>query len=114
MSDEKKPFHNPFGALAGLRDGLPAGKAPKAKEKKVPPKCVVRLERAGRRGKEVTLLEQLELTAAEREAWLKALKGALGCGGSVEEENLVLQGDHRERAKDWLVQRGVKQVVVGN
>jgi hypothetical protein len=24
MSEEKKPFHNPFGALAGFRDGLPA------------------------------------------------------------------------------------------
>jgi translation initiation factor 1 len=86
----------------------------KSKKKKAPSKCVVRLERAGRRGKEVTLLEQLELPPTEREVWLKALKGALGCGGVVEADNLVLQGDHRERARDWLVKRGVKQVVVGS
>jgi translation initiation factor 1 len=117
MSDEKKPFNNPFGGLAGLKDALPAGPAPKpAAEKKapVPPKAVVRLERAGRRGKEVTIIEQLELTTPAREAWLKQLKGSLGCGGSVEGEALVLQGDHRERAAKWLTERGVKKVSVGN
>lgn len=116
MSDEKKPFNNPFGALSGLRDGLPQGAAPKekpAKTPKAPPKAVVRMERAGRNGKEVTVIEQLALSAKEREVWLKALKGALGCGGSVEDESLVVQGDHRERVARWLEQRGVKQISVG-
>lgn len=116
MSDEKKPFHNPFGALAGLREGLPQGKAPvePKKDPKVPARAVVRLERAGRRGKEVTLIEHLELATAEREVWLKQLKSALGCGGAVEDEALVLQGDLRERAAAWLEKRGVKKVTVGN
>lgn len=117
MADEKKPFHNPFAALQGLKDALPKGpepKAPAAKEKKPPPKAVVRMERAGRRGKEVTVIEQLALSATEREAWLKALKATLGCGGSVEDEGaLVLQGDHRERVVDWLTKQGVKQISVG-
>lgn len=53
MSDEKKPFNNPFGALGGLREALPQGqvKAPKEEKQKLPPRAVVRLERAGRRGK---------------------------------------------------------------
>ena len=74
MSDEKKPFNNPFGALGGLREALPQGK-PKAErpEKKPPARAVVRLERAGRRGKEVTVIEHLELPTAEREVWLKEL-----------------------------------------
>jgi translation initiation factor 1 len=117
MSDEKKPFHNPFGALGGLRASLPQGPAPKANaqsaQKKAPPKAVVRMERAGRRGKEVTVIEQLELPAAQREAWLKELKTALGCGGALEDDALVLQGDHRERCAKWLEKKGVKRVSVG-
>jgi len=114
VSDEKKPFNNPFGSLQGLKDALPPGKPPKPKEKKAPPKAVVRMERAGRNGKEVTVIEQLELSPKDREAWLKALKGALGCGGSIEEEGaLVVQGDHRERVKAWLEKQGVKQISVG-
>jgi translation initiation factor 1 len=117
MSDEKKPFHNPFGALAGLKDALPQGPAPKpaaaAAKTSGPARAVVRLERAGRRGKEVTVIEHLELPAKEREAWLTALKGAMGCGGGLEGEALVLQGDHRQRAAQWLERKGVKKVTVG-
>lgn len=116
MGDEKKPFNNPFGALGGLREALPTG--PEKKEvpakQKLPPRAVVRLERAGRRGKEVTIVEHLELPGGEREAWLKELKSALGCGGALEEEALVLQGDLRERAAKWLEKRGVKRVTVAN
>ena len=117
MSDEKKPFHNPFGGLAGLKDALPKGPEPKpekAEAKKAPPRAVVRLERAGRRGKEVTVIEHLELPPKEREAWLTALKGALGCGGGLEDDALVLQGDHRQRAAKWLEQKGVKKVTLGS
>src|SRR5262245_29982087 len=93
------PFNNPFSALAGQREQLPAGPAPAAPrpepERKGPARAVVRMERKGRGGKEVTVVEQLELPPPEREAWLKALKAALGCGGAVEAESLVLQGDHR-------------------
>ncbi len=116
MSDEKKPFNNPFGALGGIRGELPKGPqtAEEKKIKKVPAKAVVRLERAGRRGKEVTIVEQLDLEVAAREEWLTAMKSALGCGGVIEGTALVLQGDQRERASKWLTKRGVKQVVIGN
>lgn len=128
MSDEKKKRvptgpapelkHNPFAALKGLEGALPdkpvLAAAPKAPQKKGPPKAVVRMERAGRNGKEVTVIEQLELSQAERERWLKALKGALGCGGSIEEGGaLVVQGDHRERVAAWLEKQGVRQISVG-
>src|SRR5207245_1960247 len=54
-----KPFHNPFGALAGLKEKLPPGKTPAQvaeAERKRPARAVVRLERAGRSGKEVTVV----------------------------------------------------------
>lgn len=115
MADEKKPFNNPFGQLGGLRQGLPEGPAKKPeKEQKGPARAVVRLERAGRRGKEVTLIEHLELPAPQREVWLKELKSAMGCGGVLEEEALVLQGDLRERVAKWLEKKGVRKVTVAN
>ena len=113
MSDEKKPFHNPFGILRGKLGDLPRGPAPKASEPKGPARAVVRMERKGRGGKEVTVVEQLGLRPAEMEAWLKALKGALGCGGAVEEGAIVLQGDQRKRLPTILEARGVRKVTVG-
>jgi translation initiation factor 1 len=114
MSDEKKPFHNPF---AGLRDKLgelPQGPPPRESEKpKGPARAVVRMERKGRGGKEVTVVEQLELRPPELESWLKALKNALGCGGAIEGATLVLQGDQRKRLPDLLTARGVRKVIVG-
>ncbi len=78
-----------------------------------PARAVVRMERSGRGGKEATLVEQLGLSPGELEAWLKALKAALGCGGSIEGENLMLQGDHRKRLPAVLKDRGVRKVIVG-
>lgn len=109
---------NPFAALAALRASLPAGPEPKAAvagtgARKGPAKAVVRLERKGRGGKDVTVVEQLGLPPAELEVWLKALKGQLGCGGAVEGESLVLQGDLRKRIGPLLEGRGVRQVKIG-
>ena len=131
MADDKTPFNNPFGALGALRDKLPskpepaqeagspkeAGSAQEAGSldpaKKTYARAVVRMERAGRGGKEATVIEQLDLTPAEREDWLKDLKAALGCGGSIDGESLMLQGDHRKRLPKVLAARGVKKVTVG-
>lgn len=114
---EAAPFHNPFGALKGLSAALPQGPKPEApREKAGPPppaRAVVRMERAGRRGKEVTVIEQLGLSERQLEGWLKELKQQLGCGGAVEEQALVVQGDHRDRVRAWLEKRGVKKVSVG-
>lgn len=111
------PFHNPFAALSAKREELPSGPAPapapEPKQAKGPARAVVRMERKGRGGKEVTVVEQLGLRGAELEAWLKALKNSLGCGGTVEEDTLVLQGDQRERLPALLSARGVRKVTVG-
>ncbi len=116
-----KPFHNPFAALAPLRDQLPEvlpepvkkPGAPSIAPAKTYPRAVVRFERSGRGGKEATVIEQLALSPAEREAWIKALKAALGCGGKVEGDALMLQGDQRERLRPLLAARGVKRVTIG-
>jgi translation initiation factor 1 len=117
--DEKKLFHNPFGALKDKLGDLPRGPEPAPEQRtpeprpKGPARAVVRLERKGRRGKEVTVIEQLGLRERELGEWLKDLKTALGCGGAVEGDALVLQGDQRERLKALLVVRGVRRVIAG-
>jgi translation initiation factor 1 len=114
--EEVRPFNNPFGALKGTLGPLPEGpKAPTpAKvDPKGPARAVVRLERKGHGGKEVTVVSHLELKPAERESWLKALKAGLGCGGTLGDEGeLLLQGDQRERIEALLLKRGVRKVTV--
>lgn len=97
-----------------LRDTMPipAVNVPEPAPKG-PAKAVVRLERKGRGGKDVTVIEQLGLGRVELETWLKALKTRLGCGGDVEDDNLVLQGDLRTRLEPLLKARGVRKVVIG-
>ncbi len=106
-------------ALAALRDQLPPGPAapvPAAaapKEQPGPARAVVRMERKGRRGKEATIIEKLALPAAELEQWCKELKNALGCGGAVEGDDILLQGDLRVRLEPLLRARGVRKVTLG-
>lgn len=117
--DKKKPDGNPFAALAALRDAVPAGPAPAAPAapatkpaKPGPARAVVRYERKGRGGKEATLVEHLGLAPAELEAWCKALKSGLGCGGHVDGDAIVLQGDLRRRLEPVLLARGVRKVTI--
>jgi translation initiation factor 1 len=122
MPDAKTPFHNPFAQLKALRGETPAPVEPPAPAPAAPvaqpppgrtiPRAVVRYERSGRGGKQVTLVEHLEIRPTDREAWLKALKSALGCGGSLEGDALVLQGDQRARLPKLLAARGVRKVTV--
>jgi translation initiation factor 1 len=105
--------------LTPLRDTLPAGPAPAAPPTaaakpvpRPPARAVVRLEKKGRRGKEATLIEKLELPPAELEVWCREAKAAMGCGGTVEGSAIVLQGDLRQRLEPWLTARGVRKVTV--
>src|SRR6185369_4779658 len=103
MADETKPFHNPFAALRDLTGIDAAPEAAPASPEPLPaiagvkpiPRAVVRLERRGRGGKDVTVIEHLGLREADRAPWLAALKSALGCGGTLDDNALVLQGDQR-------------------
>lgn len=68
----------------------------------------LRLERAGRGGRTVTLLGGLQFGPAGAEAFLKRLKGALGVGASLDDEGqVVVQGDQRERLQAWLKHEGI-------
>ena len=106
---------SPFSSLEKLRSQLPEGTRPAEPTvvaPKGPSRAVVRYERKHRGGKEVTVVEKLELEPKDLEAWCRELKQALGCGGSVEETSIVLQGDQRSRLPAILTARGVGKVTV--
>ena len=71
------------------------------------------MERKQRRGKEVTVIDKLDLRPADLETWCRELKKALGCGGAVEDGVIVLQGDLRQRLPALLTARGVGKVTIG-
>ncbi|MBI4820092.1 MAG: translation initiation factor [Deltaproteobacteria bacterium] len=73
-------------------------------------KVVVAIERKGHGGKTVTRVEGLDPGRID-DIGLD-LKRSLGCGATVTDGVVFLQGDQRNRAADWLKQKGAKRVVV--
>src|SRR4030042_4047358 len=59
-------------------------------------KVTVRLERKGRGGKSVTIIDGLQMRQKEREAPLTQFRTKLGTGGTVKDASLEIQGDHRD------------------
>jgi translation initiation factor 1 len=62
----------------------------------VPPsqqRVLVRLDRKGRRGKSVTVVEGLLMAQKEKEGLLKQLKIRFGTGGAVTASGFEIQGD---------------------
>ena len=76
-------------------------------EEKVPPKVVVklRLEKAGRGGKMVTILDGLPKNSDFLEGLGKELKKLLGTGGTAGDGLIELQGDHRATIRRILSER---------
>jgi translation initiation factor 1 len=74
-------------------------------------RAIVRHTRKGRGGKTVTLIEGLE--GLDLKATAKQIRTAFGCGASVEDDVLVVQGDQRDRVVRWLEGEGVRRVTRG-
>ncbi len=68
------------------------------------------IDRKGRKGKEVTLIKGFVGTTSDKEALCKKLKTSCGAGGSVTEDGILVQGDHRDRMLDLLKKWGYQDV----
>jgi translation initiation factor 1 len=68
----------------------------------------VRLERKGRGGKSVTVIEGLRMPHHERDILLKDIKTMLGTGGTVKNASLEIQGDHRDAIMGIMDKKGYK------
>ncbi len=65
----------------------------------------VRLEKR-RKGKVVTTISGLDPQAADLKAILKKLKSVCGSGGTISENTIEVQGDHREKIASELKKLG--------
>lgn len=66
----------------------------------------LRMEKKGRGGKTVTVVDGLPNNAAFLKALSQELKRACGTGGAVVEGGVELQGDLRDRVRDVLTKKG--------
>ncbi len=73
----------------------------------------VRRETKGRGGKTVTTVSGLLLSPEELKALGKKLKTRCGCGGSVKEGVIEIQGDHAELITAWLTEQGFQSKRAG-
>src|SRR6187402_3953979 len=72
----------------------------------VRPVAKLRVEKAGRGGKTVTVVFGLPNNAAFLKDLTQDLKRACGTGGTATDDGVELQGDLRERVRDLLRARG--------
>ncbi len=66
-------------------------------------KLRVTLETKHRAGKTVTLITGFIGKQEDMETLGKQLKGFCGSGGSAKDGEIIVQGDHREKVKQWLL-----------
>ena len=66
----------------------------------------VRVEKKGRRGKTVSIVDGLPRNTAFLKDLCQELKRACGTGGTILESAVELQGDLRERVREFLQKKG--------
>ncbi|QEL17260.1 translation initiation factor [Limnoglobus roseus] len=91
----------------GFREISPPPPPPPAAAKKLGTAKVGR-ETAGRKGKGVTVVWELGLTAAAMQELATSLKQKCGTGGTVKDDRIEIQGDHRDRIVAELEKMGYK------
>lgn len=121
--------YSPFGALSGA--GLPiapkgapesparrdsaitAGKV-ETKPEKNRGRVDVRRETGNRGGKTVTVVTGfLGIGLPEKEQLAKKMRAACGCGGTVKDGQIEIQGDQRETVAKILTEAGFRPVFAG-
>lgn len=57
-------------------------------------------------GREMTIIEGINSSRAELQKIAQKLKTLCACGGTAKNNQILLQGDHRKKAKELLVSLG--------
>ncbi len=113
---------NPFAALSSA--GLPvaaarppaiaAATARKPETKKNRGRVDLRRETGNRGGKTVTVIDGfVGIGLPEKEALAKKMRNACGCGGTVKDGAIEIQGDQREKIAAILAEAGFRPVYAG-
>lgn len=73
----------------------------------------ISLDRKGRKGKSVTVIDGLVHSPEKLKDLSKTLKSHLGAGGTSKEGRIEIQGDHRKKVTEKLQSMGYKVKFVG-
>jgi translation initiation factor 1 len=113
--------HSPFATLPSA--GLPAGPPPRSSSaggvSATPTptnrgRVDVLRSTAGRGGKTVTVVQGFTgIGADEKESLAKRMQKRCGCGGTVKDGRIEIQGDQREAVAEVLVAAGFRPVFAG-
>ena len=76
-------------------------------------KVKIQLETKGRKGKGVTLIKELAMTAEDLKELAKILKNHCGVGGAVKNGVIEIQGDQRSKILSLLNERGISAKISG-
>jgi translation initiation factor 1 len=111
--------HNPFAALDG--SGLPRaevtpppGPKPAAAASRNRGRVDITRETGGRGGKTVTVVAGFTgIGLPEKERLAKRMRAACGCGGTVKDGRIEIQGDQRDTVARILSEAGFRPVFAG-
>jgi len=73
----------------------------------------VQASRKGRKGKTVTVISGFQSTPETLTALVKQLKSQCGSGGTVKDNEIEIQGDHKQKIIEILTQQGYKAKISG-
>lgn len=73
----------------------------------------IRRETKGRKGKGVTLIDGLDMSADELKKLCTELKKMCGTGGAIKQGIIEIQGDNRDKVKAKLEASGMKVKLAG-
>ena len=73
----------------------------------------IQATRAGRKGKTVTIITGFKHNSETLAKLLKKLKSHCGSGGTVKDNTLEIQGDHKQKLLEALTKLGYKAKVSG-
>jgi translation initiation factor 1 len=76
------------------------------KKQKYKMKVTVKMETAGRKGKQVSVIRGITHNPEVIEKLEKKLKTQLGTGGTIKGKVIEIQGDHVDRIKEILAKEG--------
>ena len=111
---QEQPLGLSIGALLGVpqkerADENEEKKAAAVAQPKIS-KVALQRQRAGRGGKTVTLVILPQDYKGDTAALAKELRKGLGCGSTIEDGKIVLQGDISDRAEAWFTKKGVAKI----
>ncbi|MDJ0588705.1 MAG: translation initiation factor [Pleurocapsa sp. MO_226.B13] len=73
----------------------------------------IQATRSGRKGKTVTVITGFQHSPETLSKLLKQLKAKCGSGGTVKENSLEIQGEHKQKLLEILTQLGYKAKISG-